>query len=96
MACERCNRNEDTVSALVEGEYYRAICSPCLGDIGKLSAASSGHQGYARRRDYEDVADEAVQPYNAKGPNPEFYRLYPKQAEKIFEPHEIEEVKRII
>lgn len=52
--------------------------------------------GWAQRRDYEDVADDAVQPYNANGPNSEFYRLYPDNAAKILTPEEIEWCKRQI
>jgi hypothetical protein len=49
---------------------------------------------FDRRRQYEEHAQDTVQPYNAIGPNAEFYRLYPKQAEKIFTKDELEYVKR--
>lgn len=94
--CSICNRKAGTVSAIVEGSYYSDICSACVAATESFEHQSSGHIGYEKRRGYEDYADEIVQPYNASGPDPEFYRLYPEQAEKIFDPEEIEQVKRQI
>jgi hypothetical protein len=92
MTCQ-CGQN-NTVSAVVDGVYYPEICKSCLASISSVSI-SSGLQGYNRRRDYEDNAQDTVQPYDAGGnPRPEFYRLYPSQAEKVFTKSEIEQVKR--
>lgn len=96
MQCDVCHKQRDTVSAILEGVYYSDICRPCISSLEPNDRLSAGHQGWAQRRDYEDVADDTVQPYNASGPNPEFYRLYPKQSEKILTKDEIEEVRRKI
>lgn len=86
----------DTISAYINGKYYPSITRSELNALQTDSGFSSGHQSFDRRRQYEDLAQDTVQPYNAKGANSEFYRLYPKQAEKIFTKEEIEEVKRKI
>jgi hypothetical protein len=94
--CILCHKSSDTISAIIDGEYYSGICRSCINSLQPNTRLSAGHQGWMQRRDYEDVADDAVQPYNASGPNPEFYRLYPKQSEKILTKDEIEQVKRKI
>lgn len=84
----------DRISAVVNGIYYPDISR---AELGQRSSAdlSSGSQSYDRRRQYEDHAQDTVQPYDAGGnPRPEFYRLYPRQAEKVFTKAEIEQVKR--
>jgi len=92
MAC-KCG-NSETVSAVVDGTYHSGICKSCLAGISSVSL-SSGSAGFNRRRDYEDNAEDTVQPYDAGGnPRPEFYRLYPSQAQKIFTKSEIERVKK--
>lgn len=96
MSCSRCRSDVQVVSALVDGTYYSAICRNCIAGLSSNNGLSSGASGYERRRQYEDYADETVQPYNAAGPNTEFYRLYPEQAEKIFTKDEIEEIRRQI
>jgi hypothetical protein len=84
----------DRISAYINGKYYPSITRQELNVLQSDSQFSSGAQGFDRRRQYEDLAQDTVQPYNAEGPNSEFYRLYPRQAEKIFTKDEIEEVKR--
>jgi hypothetical protein len=86
--------SDNTISAYINSKYYPAITRSELNALQTDSQFSSGHQGFDRRRQYEDLAQDTVQPYDAKGPNSEFYRLYPKQAEKVFTKEEIEEVKR--
>lgn len=89
--CESCGKlQHHTVTAVVNHVYYRHICSVCLGG----AEISSNAIGYDRRRQYEDHADETVQPYNASGPNIEFARLYPRQAEKIYPKDVLDELKR--
>lgn len=94
MTCELCKSKTDCISSLIEGKYYKHICSSCVHNQQGDFSVSSGFQGFDRRRQYEDLAQETVQPYTASGPNPEFYRLYPKSAAKVFTPAEIEQVKR--
>lgn len=88
--CDLCKKPRDTVSAIIGGTYHPNICRSCINGAESHTRLSAGHLGWERRRDFEDVADDTVQPYNANGPNPEFYRLYPKQSEKILTPAEIE------
>ncbi len=85
---------ETTTSAVINGVYYSAICPLCKASLSSVSF-SSGAQGFDRRRTYEDNAQDCVQPYDAGGnPRPEFFRLYPSQAQKIFTKKEIEQVKK--
>jgi hypothetical protein len=92
--CITCNQPTETISALVNGKYYPNICRNCKHDMTADSNPSSGVASFTRRREFEDFADATVQPYTASGPNPEFYRLYPKQSEKIFNASIIEKLKR--
>lgn len=94
--CESCGKQKsETTSAVVEGHYYRCICPDCLGQ--SIETMSSNVAGYERRRQYEDYAQDTIQPYDANGkPRSEFYRLYPQTAEKMFKPDEIAEIKRKI
>ena len=82
------------VSAIAGGVYYAHICRGCLG--GYNEDVSSNSAGYERRRGYEDNAQDTIQPYDANGPNPEFARLYPRQAAKVFSPETLEKLKRKI
>ena len=85
---------DTTTSAVINGVYYPAICYTCKSELSCISL-SSGSQSYERRRGYEDNAQDTVQPYDAAGkPRPEFYRLYPSQAQKTFTKSEIEQVKK--
>lgn len=85
----------DAISAYINGEYYPTITRSELNALQSDSQLSSGSQSFDRRRQYEDLAQDTVQPYDAGGnPRPEFYRLYPRQAEKVFTKDEIEQVKR--
>lgn len=84
----------DRVSAIINGVYYPDISK---SDLAKRSSAdlSYGSQSYDRRRQYEDFAQDTVQPYDASGnPRAEFYRLYPQSAEKTFSKAEIKRVKK--
>lgn len=87
----------DKVSAIVNGVYYASITKAELNKLSCGNDLSSGAQGFDRRRQYEDYAQDTVQPYDAGGnPRPEFYRLYPESAKKVFTKAEIEDVKRKI
>lgn len=92
--CDSCaNIRTDCVTAVVRGKYYPRICRACIGTTDISSSAA----GYNRRREYEDNAQDTVQPYDASGkPRSEFFRLYPDTARKVFTSKEIEEVKRKI
>lgn len=90
--CESCT-NTETVGAVISGVYHAAICKSCLSRLSTVTY-SSGVQGFDRRRQYEDHAQDTIQPYNAAGPNLEFLRLYPEAAAKVFTAAEIERLKR--
>jgi hypothetical protein len=83
----------NTVTAVIDGVYYKHVCQSCKGNKGDIS---SGVASFNRRRDWEDNAAETVQPYDASGPNPEFLRLYPDKAAKMFKPDVLEQLKRKI
>lgn len=85
----------ETVSAVVNGIFYPAITREELNKLSSGNDLSSGAQSFDRRRQYEDHAQDTVQPYDAGGnPRAEFYRLYPDSAEKTFTKAEIERVKK--
>lgn len=91
--CESCGQDTATRTAVIGDRYYKSVCLPCLGR--REDGLSSNAAGNERRRQYEDYAQDTIQPYDAAGkPNPEFYRLYPKSAPKVFTKAEIEQVKR--
>lgn len=92
MKCDNCG-NTGTVSAVIQNIYHVSICRPCIAEMSTV-LFSSGAQSFDRRRQYEDNAQDTVQPYNAAGPNLEFFRLYPDAAKKVFTPAEIEQLKR--
>lgn len=93
--CDKCKQDkETTAAAVVSGVYYRTICSSCLSEYSN-SFTSSGAT-YDRNRQYEDFAQDTIQPYIGDKPNPEFLRLYPDKAPKIFRKDELDEIKRKI
>lgn len=93
--CDSCHKERlNITSAVVNGKYYRHICSFCLGD--SVDDISGGAASFNRRRDYEDNAGDTIQPYDASGPNKEFLRLYPDAAKKVFSKKQIDELKRKI
>lgn len=92
--CELCLEARDTRAAVVAGKYYPSICSSCLN--GSNDSYSTGAQSFDRRRQYEDHAQDTIQPYDAKGPNLEFFRQYPEQSKKIYNKATIEQLKRKI
>lgn len=95
MKCVMCKSSENVRQAIVGGIYYRQICNGCVADMQSTNSFSSGFQGFDRRRQYEDHAQDTVQPWDAMGkPRAEFYRLYPRQALKLFSKDEIEQIKR--
>lgn len=91
--CESCHQlKPDTVAAVVGGIYHRNVCQCCLvGDVDQISGNAAS---FDRRRGYEDNAQDTIQPYDAKGPNSEFARLYPDKAKQVFKPEVLEELKR--
>lgn len=94
--CESCHKPKPTRSAYIQGIYYRNICDSCIGISESDDALSSGGAGYDRRRGYEDNAQDTIQPFDANGPNAEFARLYPRQAEKVFDKKTLDKLKRKI
>lgn len=96
MSCTICRNETDTVSAISDGQLLTSVCRACLLLRTGDSTISSNAQGYDRRRQYEDYAQDTLQPYTASGPNAEFFRVYPEQSQKIFTPAEIEALKRKI
>lgn len=91
MTCESCHQTKpNTTAAVVNGVYYRQVCQRCLGGTD----ISSGAASFNRRRDYEDNAQDTIQPYDSVGPNVEFLRLYPDTARKVFKPEVIEQLKK--
>lgn len=93
MKCDKCLSDVSHVSsAVVKGVYYRAICAPCLNEA---TVVSSGHARWSRSIDVEDHEHELQQPYNADGSiNTRFAKLYPKQAQAIFTPEELDAANR--
>lgn len=91
--CESCHTlKQETVSAVVGGIYYRHVCQRCLvGDVDQISGNAAS---FDRRRGYEDNAQDTIQPYDAKGANVEFARLYPDKAKQVFKPDVLTELKR--
>lgn len=95
MKCKCGSTN--CVSAYVEGTYYPNICRSCLNALQSDSAPTGSVARFNRLRDYEDMAQDTVQPWDASGkPNVEFFRLYPESAAKQFSVEQIEELKRKI
>jgi hypothetical protein len=95
--CESCNTMKHTRTAMVNGKYYKHICSRCIGESEADDGISSNAAGFDRRRNYEDNAQDTIQPYDANGkPRVEFYRLYPEAAGKVFSQEQINDLKRKI
>jgi hypothetical protein len=93
--CDSCMEiRPNCVTAMVDGIYFKSVCGNCLGKNEDI--ISSNAAGYERRRGYEDNAQDTIQPYDANGANPEFLRLYPAQAHKVFNKDTIENLKRKI
>ena len=90
--CHSCQKNKpNTKTAIVNDVYYPHICRSCLG----YEDISDGAASYARRRDYEDNAQDTIQPYDAAGnPRLEFLRLYPVQARRVYSKEVVEELKK--
>lgn len=97
MTCSSCLKpSTNTRTVVVNGVYYPGMCDSCLTSLKGDSSISSGSASFDRRRQYEDHAQDTVQPYTASGPNPEFFRLYPEQAKKMFSHDVIEQLKKKI
>lgn len=83
--CERCNKRNAEYGAIIQGIYYH-LCGQCM----PRSKVSSGHARWERSIDLEDHEADIQQPYNADGSiNPDFARLYPKQAAALFTPDQL-------
>lgn len=89
-----CDHTDDTRSAVIGGVYYDKICPLCIARMS-TNGFSSGFQGFDRRRQYEDHAQDVVQPWDANGkPRLEFLRLYPSQAAKMYDKQTLDELRR--
>lgn len=94
MKCQLC-QNSGELSAVVKGKYHTSLCRPCLAGLLGDVTVSSGAQGFDRRRQYEEHAQDVVQPWDAAGKaNVEFLRLYPHSAAKQYSPEILEELKK--
>lgn len=95
MICLNCNQEKHSSTfktAVVGGVYFKHICNDCLSvPLDGVSSIAASHE---RNRQYEDNAQDTIQPYDAAGANPEFLRLYPDAAKKTFSPEVIEQLKR--
>lgn len=86
MKCQICKINKATLSAIINGVYYKNLCASCK----PLTRVSSGHARWARDIDIQDNEAEIQQPYNADGTvNTRFAKLYPEQARAIFTEEQI-------
>lgn len=89
--CELCLENEATVSAIIDGVYYRNACDLCNSNGG----VSSGYARWLRSIDAEDREADIQQPWNSDGTiNTRFAKLYPKQAAAVFTPDELDKAMR--
>jgi hypothetical protein len=80
---------------MIGGKYYPNICKECVARLEGDNSFSSGFQGFDRRRQYEDYAQDTVQPWDANGkPSVEFLRLYPESAAKQYSKEILEELRR--
>ncbi len=92
MLCELCEKNKSSVSAILNGTYYKNLCTECKLSNNKVS---SGHAVWSRGVDLEDHEHEIQQPYNADGSiNTRFAKLYPKQAKALFTSEELRNAER--
>lgn len=93
--CIECRIKASTGSAVIGKVYYKNLCSACKSKLSGDSSFSSGFQGFDRRRQYEDYAQDTVQPWDANGkPNVEFLRLYPQSAAKQYSKEILDELRR--
>lgn len=90
--CYSCHKEKpNMVTAMINSVYYPLICRQCLG-ADETSSLAAAHNRY---RDYEDNAQDTIQPYDSAGnANPEFLRLYPVQAKRVYSAEVIESLKR--
>ena len=92
MKCQICQQNPATVSAVIDGVYYKHLCHSCKSARNQIS---SGHARWARSVDLEDHEADIQQPYNADGTvNADFARLYPDKARAIFSEKQIRDANR--
>lgn len=90
--CEICSENNGSVSAVIDGEYYKHVCSVCKGRSGQVS---SGHARWARDMDIQDHEFDLAQPYNADGtPNATFIKAYPEQSAAVFTKEQMDKAIR--
>lgn len=89
--CLICNQNPATASAIVQGTYYRSVCSSCKAQPN----VSSGHARWERSIDAEDHEFDIMQPYGADGkPNAQFVKAYPRQSAALFSQEEMDKIIR--
>jgi hypothetical protein len=89
--CEICKRNKASLSAIIQGVYYKFLCEDCK----PAPNVSSGHARWARDIDLQDHEADIQQPYGKDGkPNPHFIRLYPKQAKAVFSEKQMRDASR--
>lgn len=92
ITCVICKTATATHSGVVNGTYYKHVCSACLT---KKNRVSSGHARWSRTIDTEDHQADLMQPFNADGTlNVDFARMYPTQAEAIFTPEQLDRALR--
>lgn len=86
MNCVKCGLKPATVSAVLEGQYYRFLCEDCRPQ----PKVNSGHARWERDLDAQDHEADIQQPYNKDGSiNARFAKLYPKQAKVLFNDDQI-------
>lgn len=88
--CDKCKTHPASLSAVVDGVYYRNLCHSCK----PLPKVSSGHARWERDLDVQDNEADIQQPYNADGTiNVRFAKLYPQQAAVLFTPEQIRDAE---
>lgn len=88
--CAICKTNPATISAIIDGVYYKALCASCK----PLPKVSSGHARWQRDIDVIDHEADIQQPYNSDGSiNAKFAKLYPKQAKALFSDKQIRDAE---
>ena len=92
--CARCEAQTDSQrTAYFSGKYLNPLCDNCAAAI--RTDYSSQAASHNRRRQYEDYAQDTIQPYDANGkPNAEFARLYPDTAKKMFNKRQMDDIRR--
>lgn len=92
MLCEVCHRNNSSLSAVIDGVYYKHVCYTCRASNSRVS---SGHARWARGIDVEDSEADIQQPWNSDGtPNKRFIQLYPEQAKALWSQEEMDRIMR--